>query len=66
MQSVEKYEQPESEASDAGESEGASEDSEIQFRVLLSRNNKPKRPDVEKRLLCDKVRKMRDHMTNKH
>ena len=43
-------------------------DSEFQFRELPpSRNNKPRRPEVEKCMLCDKeVRKMRDHLSNKH
>ena len=42
-------------------------DSEIEFRITESRNNKPKRPNVEICLLCMKeVKKMRDHLTNKH
>ena len=49
-------------------SSDSSEDSECQFRELPpSRNNKPRRPEVEKCMLCDKeVRKMRDHLSNKH
>ena len=42
-------------------------DSEIEFQTFVSKNNKPKRPAVETCLLCEKqVKKMRDHLTNKH
>ena len=42
-------------------------DSEIEFRITESRNNRPKRPNVEVCLLCMKeVKKMRDHLTKKH
>ena len=42
-------------------------DSEIEFRITEYRNNNPERPNVEVCLLCMKeVKKMRDHLTNKH
>ena len=42
-------------------------DDEIEFRITESRNIKPKRPNVEICLLCmEEVKKMRDHLTNRH
>ena len=42
-------------------------DSETEFRITKSKNNKPKRPNLEVCLLCMKeVKRMRDHLTNKH
>ena len=65
MQRAEEYEQPDSDAIDAVESEGASENTEIQFRVLPG-SSKNQKDRTSKNLSCDKeVRKMRDHLTNK-
>ena len=53
--------------SDSTDESDDDNDSEIEFRITESRNNKPKRPNVEICLLCMKeVKKMRDHLTNKH